>query len=127
MTREEAARVMGVSPREVSRVEETSHGVVVVMSSGAHRIIRDDGFYGTDNHPGNKHLRRFDLPKAEPDPDREPEREQSAPDAGSVPEGTVDEVLAWVGDDVGRALAALEHEKTRPQPRKSLIKRLEEL
>lgn len=125
MTREEAARVMGVSPREVSRVEETSHGVVVVMSSGAHRIIRDDGFYGTDNHPGNKHLRRFDVPDADP----EPEHAQRGTDSEAVhvPDGTVDEVLAWVGDDVGRALAALEHEKTRPQPRKSLIKRLEEL
>lgn len=45
----------------------------------------------------------------------------------NVPDGTADEVLAWVGDDVERALAALEAENAREKPRKTLLAKLEGL
>jgi hypothetical protein len=41
-----------------------------------------------------------------------------------VPDGTIDDVLSWVGDDPNRARVAIETEKTRPSPRKSLIAQL---
>jgi hypothetical protein len=144
VTREDVAREMGVLPREVSQVEETEHGTRVVMSSGAHRIVRDDGFYALDEHPDNKRLRRFELPEPEaspeppagPDPvDPEDPPVQApadpTPDAdpgiGDVPGGSIEDVMAWVDGDPARALAALEHERAKPSPRKSLIDRLEKL
>lgn len=44
-------------------------------------------------------------------------------DAG-VPNGTVPDVLAWVGDDSDRARAALDAENRRTHPRQSLIEQL---
>jgi hypothetical protein len=44
--------------------------------------------------------------------------------ANDVPEGTVSDVLAWVGEDPGRAQAALDHER-QDQGRSTLITRLE--
>lgn len=41
-----------------------------------------------------------------------------------VPDGTVEEVLAWVGDDPARAAAALEAEQDRDTPRVTLIDHL---
>lgn len=51
---------------------------------------------------------------------------EDAPSNGSeVPDGTVDDVLAWVGDDKARAQAALDAEQQRPTPRTSLVAELE--
>lgn len=43
----------------------------------------------------------------------------------TVPAGTVGEVLAWVGDDPGRAGLALEVERARIRPRRTLLDALE--
>lgn len=45
-------------------------------------------------------------------------------DGDGVPNGSVSEVMAWVGDDSGRARQALESEQKRSQPRSSLITQL---
>lgn len=42
-----------------------------------------------------------------------------------VPEGTVAEVMQWVGTDVVRAAAALEAERAAASPRSTLITQLE--
>jgi len=42
-----------------------------------------------------------------------------------VPEGTVDEVTEWVGDDPKRAAKALKDEQKKDNPRTTLIERLE--
>ena len=42
----------------------------------------------------------------------------------SLADGTVDEVLAAVGDDPERAKAALDAEKASPRPRTTLVDRL---
>ncbi|GII88268.1 hypothetical protein Ssi03_62580 [Sphaerisporangium siamense] len=123
-TREEAARAMGVAPREVNSVTDTQDGAVALMASGARRLIGDDGYYALDDHADNAHLRRAEL--TEPDiggPDAD--GQDDAPE--QVPDGTVEQVMTWVGEDAGRARAALEAEESRPSPRKSLITRLEEL
>ena len=59
-----------------------------------------------------------DAPEPDPEPEPEPEAEQ-------VPEGTIPEVKAWVGDDKGRAQAALEAEESGAN-RTTLIAWLEE-
>ena len=45
----------------------------------------------------------------------------------TVPEGTVKEILAWVGDNKDRAIFALEAENAKESPRKGLVSSLEEL
>lgn len=47
--------------------------------------------------------------------------------ADTPPDGTVDEVLAWVDGDPDRAAAALEAERQRSRPRKSIIEVCEQL
>lgn len=50
------------------------------------------------------------------------------PAAGGVPDGNVDEILAWVGNDAERARAALVVEPERHDPpRKTLVEPLEDL
>ena len=44
-----------------------------------------------------------------------------------VPEGSVDEVLEWVGNDKTKALAALDAENAKSNPRKTAIEELENL
>lgn len=54
--------------------------------------------------------------------------EERLPDvglAGEVPEGTVDDVAEWVGTDPDRAQAALLVERAQPDPRKTLVARME--
>ena len=62
-------------------------------------------------------------------PQGEPTAQQAAPPTANengVPQGTVGEVLEWVGDDKERARAALDAEHATGEPRKSLVRRLEE-
>lgn len=44
-----------------------------------------------------------------------------------VPEGNVEGVMTWVGDDKDRAKAALESEEEAEKPRKTLVAKLKEL
>lgn len=41
-----------------------------------------------------------------------------------VPEATMEGILDWVGADKERAAAAIEHEKSQPKPRKTLLSKL---
>lgn len=43
----------------------------------------------------------------------------------AVPDGTVEAVLAWVGDDPERAQRALDYERAKPTPRTTLVAELE--
>lgn len=62
-------------------------------------------------------------------PEPEPEAEGSdRPGSGDqVPDGTIAEVLDWVGDDSDRAVAALEAEEERDQSRTTLVAALEKV
>lgn len=55
------------------------------------------------------------------DPDDRP----ASPD--EVPDGNVDEILGWVGDDHDRARAALAAEQVKDKPRKGVTGRCEQL
>ncbi len=48
-------------------------------------------------------------------------------ETGEVPAGTITEVLAWVGDDQERALAALTVEEAATDPRSTLVAKLNDL
>lgn len=43
------------------------------------------------------------------------------------PDGSIDEVLAWVGDDHDRAQQALDAENAKSSPRSSLVSKLESI
>lgn len=47
------------------------------------------------------------------------------PVAETVPDGTAETVLAWVGDDTGRAREAIAAEEARDKPRKTLLGKLD--
>jgi hypothetical protein len=47
-------------------------------------------------------------------------------EAADVPNASVQDVLTWVGDDKGRAKAALDAENARPTPRATLVSQLNE-
>lgn len=51
---------------------------------------------------------------------------ERAPKVEPVPEGTVSEIMRWVGEDVERAKRALEVEQAHEKPRKSLVEQLNE-
>lgn len=62
----------------------------------------------------------------------QPERDsgvEGSPESGfgEVPDGTVAAVLDWVGDDSDRAVAAIEAEEARDQPRTTLVAALEKV
>lgn len=123
MDRYEAARVLGVADADVLNLAEGVHGVEVDVRDGGRRLIRDDGIYAIGEHPGSAHLRRWKnvtvAPESSP---AEPDR--SEPDGETVPDGTAQEVLAWVDGDPTRAAAALAEEEKRDNPRSVLISKL---
>jgi hypothetical protein len=53
--------------------------------------------------------------------------EPSDEPVGDVPDGTMADVLGWVGADPSRARAAITAEKARTDPRSSLLARLERI
>lgn len=65
-----------------------------------------------------------DVEILDAEPTAEPDDE---PDGDTVPDGTAQDVLSWVGDDKDRAAQALEAEHGRDKPRSTLIAALEKL
>ena len=63
-------------------------------------------------------------PDAAPEAGSEPAETPAAEEDRQVPGGSANAVLAWVGDDRGRARRAIDAEQARPKPRTSLITRL---
>jgi len=53
--------------------------------------------------------------------------EQHRERSNKVPEGTSEEILAWVGDDASKARRALAHEKKDDNPRESVTGPLNEV
>jgi hypothetical protein len=62
------------------------------------------------------------VKESAPEPQVEEQQTES-----EVPDGTSAEVLSWVGDDKGRAQAALDKENADESPRKGLTGELEKL
>jgi hypothetical protein len=70
-------------------------------------------------------------PTLDLDPTTGPEQKQDlpeAPDSGeAVPDGTIKEVLDWVGDSKDRAAQAEKSEKASDEPRQTLLHRLKKV
>lgn len=64
---------------------------------------------------------------ADAEPAAESEAQEPAAEQGGVPAGGAKDVLAWVGDDPGRARQALEVEQAREKPRTTLVATLTKL
>lgn len=68
---------------------------------------------------------------AEPDDSSSLDREKVAaalvgtPDPDAVPDGRIEDVVAWVGDDPDRARRALDTENATSRPRVTLVEHLE--
>jgi hypothetical protein len=63
-----------------------------------------------------------EAPEAPPAPPAAP----AGGDGSEVPDGTVEDVLDWVGDDRDRAQDALAAEQSKPTPRVTLVEALED-
>jgi hypothetical protein len=81
--------------------------------AGDNRFRADD--FGTDEPPS--------LRAGETTPPAAP---AAVPD-GTVPDGTAEEVLDWVGEDKTRAQQALDAEQAKEKPRKGLTEALDDL
>lgn len=114
MNSPEAAQRLGVAETEVVDVKAEA------------------GWWHALHHDQASHVETWrkvpDAP-ADDSPEPGPEAEGSS-ESGSgdqVPDGPAKDVLAWVGDDSDRAVAALEAEETRDQPRTTLVAALEKV
>jgi hypothetical protein len=71
-----------------------------------------------------------EVVEADPEPELEPVEPPPPPQdpgpGGDVPpvDGTIDDLMTWVGGDTARAAAALAAEQARDKPRSTVIKRL---
>lgn len=68
-------------------------------------------------------VNRFETGDASPPTGEAASRAQAA----ELPKGTSAEVLAWVGEDAGRAQEALDAENDSHKPCKGLVEELEEI
>lgn len=86
-------------------------------------VIEGNAVAGLTETPHYPDGEPMDIPDGGPVSTAEPEP------IYEVPDGTVDEVTSWVGDDKGRAFAALRTEKAKSEKdrRKTLIEALEKL
>lgn len=73
-----------------------------------------------------------DVLEADPEPEPEPEAPVVEPDPhdpdaggdGPPVDGTIDDLMAWVDGDSGRAAQALAAEQAKDKPRSTVVKRL---
>lgn len=116
MERAEAARRLHVAEQDVRSIEPHSNGVVVTLADGTTRLLTEHGWeHYTAPAEG---LDASDEPEAAPAPSAERVTDVE------VPDGSIREILTWVGDDQERALEALRAERARPTPRKTLVNEL---
>lgn len=125
-----AAKRLGMAVHEVVGVYAAEGGHVVVTHDGHPTLITDGGelVFGAEAIRARLQL---DEPADEEDDaeadDGKTGGQTQTPDGDAVPEGTIEVVLAWVGDDKEKAAKALEVERGRPSPRSGLLAKLEPL
>lgn len=121
MSKDEAARILGIAEWEVVEVRD---GAALVHDSASHE---ETWRRLTSAQPAGKldatiRRTREDLAQLAEEFDAVGDL-----DGDGVPDGTAAEVLAWVGDDPDKAGAALVAESARDKPRSTLIAALEKL
>lgn len=63
-------------------------------------------------------------PAAPQEPEGAPETDTEAEGDGPPVDGTAEQLMAWVGDEPGRASLALAAEQAKDKPRSTVVKRL---
>jgi hypothetical protein len=133
LSREDAARTLGMKAREVTHVEETAAGPVVTTHDGVRTLIHPDGRLErvTAALPAAPAAGEKPCPTCQgrgsvPDEDQAPAGDEQA---DVVPQGGVADVLAWVNKDpTTRAPRALQAERNRPKgARTTLVADLQRL
>jgi hypothetical protein len=151
LSHEEAARALGMKTREVVEVVEVGPDWVATLHDGTRmrlggEVVRDaaglvlklgevgelttedDDDTGVLTLVGERGPERVDFPTSVEVHSGETVLGQARADAlAEVPEGTVDEVLAWVDGDPERAMLASIAEQEREKPRSTLLAKLDEL
>jgi hypothetical protein len=130
----EAARTLGVAEGEVIDIKAQAgwwHALHHDMASHEETwrpvaLTQDEAAALTTKLLVDGEL-RIDLGPAQPEPDPVAEGSAESGSGDQVPDGTIAEVLDWVGDDSDRAVAALEAEEARDQPRSTLVAALEKV
>lgn len=138
-SREFVARVLGARVEEVRRVQHADSVdlAVVKLHDDTRCVVRANGSFTFDDAVvgdawvqvvrGKDAASERPLLLGAPDqPTYVPPAPQS-PTGDEVPDGTVETVLAWVGDDGDRARRALVAEGGREKPRTGLTAKLTEL
>jgi hypothetical protein len=132
LSKDEAARALGMKVAEVTDVKSVKDGHVVETFDGAKYHVDKDG-HVSFAEPGPKAPASAPMgvhqPAAQPASRRGTPVKPRADGQGiEVPvDGDPADVLEWVGDDLDRARAALEAEEARPTSRADLTAPLYEL
>jgi hypothetical protein len=134
LSKEDAAKRLGVPEREVLEVQAADDGDHVTTTDGVSYHITDERVAYLANYPKDTL-----FPVHEPPPETQPAELLGEPDGAQdavapelsddedVPEGAVGQVLAWVNRDRARAARALKVEREREEPRATLVTQLERL
>lgn len=132
-----AAHILGMKLSEIAGVTPADTGFVVTTHDGQHTLITHDGqtvplaAQGLFGEHGPEldltgHAASTDDTAPSVDQDGEDDADD-ADDAEEVPEGTIEEISQWVGEDPARAQRALDAERERAQPRSTLVAALDKL
>lgn len=121
----EIARHLRVADADIVSLKPHDEGYEVVLVDGTHLLVTKHGDYLLSDEGAKRHLPHWKKPK--PPKEEKPPKEDKPEKELHVPHGTSDAVLAWAGDRVDRAEAALVAERERPKPRLALIKQLERI
>lgn len=115
----------GTNAREIHDELVAKGDLVPIDAELVEKVVDADGTY---------RYQRVETTVDEPaetvedEPGDEPEPVELTPiDTSDVPDGNIDEVLDWVGDDSDRADRALAVELAAASPRSTLVARLESL
>lgn len=154
-TTADGARALKISEDEVAAVRDADEGLIVTTTDGVQYIVVDKGRPDANGRHGVMFLvpptprYRGDFPVfcqappglGAPGPMIQtdvgliprsgaaniPDPSTPADPGTVVPEGNESVVLKWVGKDATRARQAAGYERTKPQPRSALIRKLDSL
>lgn len=148
MERGDVARLLQVADADVESYELAPDGLFVNLRDCGRIVVATEGVFACDDHPANRQLRPWpgrdtslpgylvpapEVVVAVPEGIQPGEWASTQGDGSgeplpeAVPDGTIDEILAWVDGNPERALQAYEVEETRDKPRSTLLAKLEEL
>jgi hypothetical protein len=113
--------------RVVKEFEAYWNYAITLFREGA-ELDGDLARHCVDNAPKGS----VEVLEADPEPEQAPpapDPEPKAPADGDEPpvDGTIDDLMAWVGEDKDRAGRALEAEQAKDKPRSTVVKRLASL